>query len=240
VELLPTTPTFLNLLLLSGLCEKYDLSSLKIISYGTEPMAQSTLDRLKEMFPNVKFQQTYGLSELGVLRSKSKEDGSLWFKIGGEGYQTRVVNGLLEIKADSAMLGYLNAPSPFTDDGWFETGDMVETDGDYIRILGRKSDIINIGGEKVYPIEIESVIQELDNIAEVTVYGEKNDIIGNIVCAKIRLLHKEDKHEFIFRLKKYCKTKLPSYKVPIKVFIDTEQQVNNRFKKERHGNDSNN
>jgi long-chain acyl-CoA synthetase len=46
------------------------------------------------------------------------------------------------------MLGYLNAPSPFTEDGWFDTGDKVEVDGDYFRILGRDSEIINFGGQK--------------------------------------------------------------------------------------------
>ena len=71
---------------------------------------------------------------LGVLRSKSKSNDSLWVKVGGDGYETRIVDGILQIKAESAMLGYLNAPSPFTDDGWFITGDEVlEKDG-YIRI----------------------------------------------------------------------------------------------------------
>jgi long-chain acyl-CoA synthetase len=68
-------------------------------------------------------------------------------------------DGLLEIKAKSAMRGYLNAESPFTPDGWFKTGDAVEVDGEYIKILGRKSELINVGGEKVYPAEVESVIQ---------------------------------------------------------------------------------
>ena len=86
IELLPASPTFLNLLLLSGAYKNYDLSSLKIISYGTEPMSKGTLKRLKIIFPYVKLLQTYGLIELGVMRSKSEKDDSLWVKIGGEGY----------------------------------------------------------------------------------------------------------------------------------------------------------
>ena len=69
------------------------------------------------------------------------------------------------------MLGYLNAPSPFTDDGWFMTGDAVEQDGEYLRIRGRQSEIINVGGEKVHPAEVESAIQGIENVLEVTVYG---------------------------------------------------------------------
>lgn len=239
IELLPATPTFLNLLLVSRAYENYDLSSLKIISYGTEPMPQNTLNKLKEIFPNVRLQQTYGLSELGVLRSKSKEDGSLWVKIGGEGFDTRVVNGMLEIKADSAMVGYINAPSPFTEDGWFMTGDKVDVDDGYYRILGRESEVINVGGEKVFPVEIENIIQEMDNVAEVTVYGETNPIMGNIVCATVRLI--EEEPHFPVRLKKYCKGKLDNYKIPVKVIIDNKEQFNDRFKKIRHekGLDSN-
>lgn len=233
IELLPASPTFLNLLLMSEEYRQYDLSSLKVITYGTEPMPLSTLERLKKIFPAVKLQQTYGLIELGVLRSKSRSDDSLWVKIGGEGFETRIIDNLLEIKADSAMLGYLNAPSPFTEDGWFKTNDQVEVDGEWIKILGRKSEIINVGGEKVYPAEVESVIQELDNVAEVTVYGEKNPIMGNIVCAKVRLLIDEDKKLFTTRLKNHCRSKMVSFKIPVKVVINNEQQFSDRFKKKR-------
>ena len=233
VELLPASPTFLNLLLLSGTHEDYDLSSLKIISYGTEPMPESTLKRLKRIFPEVKLLQTYGLIELGVMQSKSEKDDSLWVKIGGEGYKTRIVDGILQIKAESAMLGYLNAPSPFTDDGWFDTGDEVLQKGDYIKILARKSEIINVGGEKVYPQEVENVIQEMDNVEEVTVYGEKNSVIGNIVCANVRIVKDEDKKVFTLRLKRICREKLQNYKVPVKVKFVVEKQYGERYKKIR-------
>ena len=196
-------------------------------------MPESTLKRLKKIFPEVKLLQTYGLIELGVMQSKSEKDDSLWVKVGGEGYKTRIVDDILQIKSDSAMLGYLNAASPFTDDGWFITGDEVLQKGDYIKILGRKSEIINVGGEKVYPQEVENVILELDNIAEVTVYGEKNLIMGNIVCAKVRLQKEEDKKSFITRFKKYCKERLQGFKVPIKVKIVDEQLYSERYKKNR-------
>lgn len=233
IEILPASPTFLNLLLISEAYKRYDLSSLKIITYGTEPMPQNTLNRLNQLFPNVKIQQTYGLIELGVLRAKSMSNDSLWVKVGGEGYDIRVIDGLLEIKAGSAMLGYLNADSPFTDDGYFKTGDSVEVNGEYIKILGRKSEIINVGGEKVYPQEIENVILEIENVSDVTVFKEKNAIIGNIVCANIKLKEQENKKEFIIKVKKYCKTKLQSFQVPVKIFIVEELEQNDRFKKKR-------
>ena len=233
IELLPASPTFLNLLLISEEFKNYNLSSLKLITYGTEPMHQSTLDRIHKIFPKVKLQQTYGLIELGVLRSKSRNDNSLWVKVGGDGYDIRIVNGLLEIKAKSAMLGYLNAPSPFTEDGWFKTGDQVEVDGEFIKILGRKSEIINVGGEKVYPAEVESLIQELENVAEVTVFGEKKYLLGNIDCARVRLIKAENIKLFKNRLNKYCSSRLHKFKIPVKIFLVDEIEKTQRLKKKR-------
>ncbi len=235
IEVLPATPTFLNLLLLSDSYEKYDLSSLKYITYGTEPMPKHTLNKLNIIFPNVKFLQKYGTTEVGTLRSKSESKDSDWVKIGGEGYQTRVVDGMLQIKADSAMLGYLNAPSPFTEDGWFHTGDEVEVKGDYYRIFGRRSEMINVGGEKVYPAEVEAVIQELDFVAEAIVTHEENMIMGNIVVAKVSIVDSDhDKKSIKKIIKQHCKTKLQEYKVPVKIEIYNKELHSKRFKKIRN------
>jgi acyl-CoA synthetase (AMP-forming)/AMP-acid ligase II len=233
VELLPVSPSFLNLMILSETYKKYDLSSLKLISYGTEPMPETTLKRAKKLFPDVRFQQTYGLIELGVLRSKSKSDDSLWVKLGGEGYDLRVVDNMLEIKAESAILGYLNAKSPFTFDGYFITGDQVEVDGEYYKILGRKSELINVGGDKVYPQEVENVILSMENVMEVTVYGQKHAIMGNIVCVKVILNNSEDNREFKRRLKEFCKDKLQPFKIPVKIEIEENVLHSHRFKKKR-------
>ncbi|NGP60486.1 fatty acid--CoA ligase family protein [Paenibacillus thiaminolyticus] len=233
IELLPTSPTFINLILLSEAYKRYDLSKLKMMSYGTEPMPESTLKRIGQILPHVKLLQTYGLSEVGILRSKSKSSDSLWVKIGGEGFDTRIVDGMLEIKSQSAMLGYLNAPSAFTEDGYFQTGDMVEVDGEYIRILGRKSEIINVGGQKVYPAEVESVILTVENVADVTVHAEKNLITGNIVCATVTLHKEEERKEVVRRIKSLCKQQLEAFKIPVRIYIMDGVQYSSRFKKLR-------
>jgi long-chain acyl-CoA synthetase len=238
VELLPTSPTFLNLVLLSDVYKKYNLSSLNLVTYGTEPMPKSTLKRFHAAFPKVQLLQTYGLSEIGILRSKSKSSDSLWVKIGGEDFETRVVDGLLEIKAKSAMMGYLNAKSPFTCSGWFKTGDQVEVDGEYIKILGRKSDIINVGGEKVYPAEVEGVLQDHEKIADVAVYGEKNALMGNIVCARIVPNGEVNTKELISNIKKFCKGRMQAYKVPVKIEVVKENLHGDRFKKMRRFEDA--
>lgn len=233
IETLPVSPTFINLLLLSEVYKNYNFSSLNLMTYGTEPMPESTLQHIHQLFPNVRLLQTYGLSELGVMRSKSKASDSLWVKIGGEDFKTRVVDGLLEIKAKSAMLGYLNAPSPFTEDGWFKTGDEVLVDGEYIKILGRKSDLINVGGLKVFPAEIESVLLTMEGVDDATVCGEASPLVGQIVKAKVKLSTNESLAEFRKRMRDFCKGKLENYKIPQKVVFVDEFMASSRFKKVR-------
>lgn len=232
-HVLPTSPTFLNLLLLSGAAEECDLSSLKLITYGTEPMPASTLEAMHKRFPAIKLQQTYGLSELGILRSKSRESNSLWVKVGGEDYQTKIVDGKLCIKSKSAMLGYLNAPSPFDEEGYMNTGDQVEQDGEWIRILGRESEIINVGGEKVYPAEVESVILQIAGVEDVAVYGISHPITGMTVAADIKISTSESLREFKVRLRKYCATEMPSFKTPSKIGLVDQFTHNARFKRMR-------
>lgn len=233
IETLPVSPTFINLLILSEAYKKYDFSSLNLMTYGTEPMPESTLQNVHRLFPKVRLLQTYGLSELGVMRSKSKSSDSLWVKIGGEDFQTRVVDGLLEIKSKSAMLGYLNAPSPFTEDGWFKTGDEVLVDGEYFKILGRKSELINVGGLKVFPAEIESVLLTMNGVEDVAICGEASPLVGQIVKARVKLSTNETLAEFRKRMRDFCKGKLENYKVPQKVVFVNEIMTNSRFKKVR-------
>jgi acyl-CoA synthetase (AMP-forming)/AMP-acid ligase II len=229
VTLLPTTPSFLALFLAAKLNVKYDLSSLEKISYGTEVMPQSLLEKLHKTFPNVKFQQTYGLSELGVLNSKSKSDNSTWVKLGGEGYALKVENGELWIKSEYSMLGYISENSALPSSGWFNTHDQVEVDGDFVRILGRDSDLINIGGQKVFPQEIEDVLLLHKNVTSVRVTGERHNLLGQIACAEVSLSEGADVSKG--ELRAFCKKHLASFKVPQQIRIVESIPLTHRMKK---------
>lgn len=233
VQVLPASPSFLNLLLLSGAHRQSDLSSLCYITYGAEMMPESALKRLVEELPHATILQKYGTTEVGTLRSRSRSSDSLWVKIGGEGYEWRVVDGKLQIKAQSAMLGYLNAPDPFTEDGWFITGDCVEVDGEYLRFLGRDSDIINVGGRKVYPTEVENVIADVPDVADAIVYGLPNPLLGHVVCAKVLVVGNESPETMRVRIRKHCAAELADYKVPARIVIADGPLANERSKKVR-------
>jgi acyl-CoA synthetase (AMP-forming)/AMP-acid ligase II len=233
VQVLPTSPTFLNLLLLSGACENADLSSLELITYGTENMPASTLAAISKKFPTTRLLQTYGLSEVGILRSKSKDSDSLWVKVGGKEFQTKIIDNRLWIKSESAMLGYLNAPSPFDAQGFLDTGDMVEQEGEWLKILGRQSELINVGGEKVYPAEVESVILAMQEVDDVVVYAQAHPITGMIVVADVKLITPEPLRDFKIKLRQYCTDKIPAFKVPKKINLIDDYTHNARFKRMR-------
>lgn len=233
-DLLPTTPTFLNMLFASGAWRRHDLSSIELITYGTELMPEATLKRVREAFPAATVKQTYGLSELGVLRSDSPDQNSTWLRVGGQGFETKIVDGTLWIRSASNMVGYLNAPDPFDDEGWMNTGDQVEERDGLVRFQGRKSELINVGGQKVLPIEVENVLLEAPNIREAAVYAAPHPLMGQVVAARVSLVEPEEESALTLRLRRYCRERLAKFKVPMRIEIAAgEDMANARYKKSR-------
>jgi long-chain acyl-CoA synthetase len=233
-ELIPATPTFFNLLHASGSWKNFDLSSVTLITYGTEVMPQATLEKIREMFPGAQLKQTYGLSELGVLRSKSPSGDSLWVRIGGDGFETKTVDGILWVRAQSNMIGYLNAANPFDSDGWLCTGDLVEEKDGYIRFLGRKTEIINVGGQKVFPVEVETVLLKAPNVREATAFAISHPILGQVVGVRLALEEDEDPEQMASRLRLHCKEHLARFKVPMRFEVAQHDDLrSSRFKKLR-------
>lgn len=233
VQALPVSPTFLNLLLLSGVYREFDLSSLEVVSYGSEVMPEALLTAWNRQFPNVRTVQAYGMSELGILPTRSKDSGSLLFTVRDGEVRYRIVDGLLEIQTKTAMIGYLNAPSPFTEDGWLQTGDEAEMEDGYIRILGRRSEIINVGGRKVYPAEVESILEQMEFIETAVVSGEPSGIMGQMVKATVKLTGEQPLTELRRQIWDFCRNKLPQYKIPQKIVITQETLTSSRMKKIR-------
>ena len=239
VELLPATPTFLSLLILSKAYLRYDLSCLRVISYGTETMSEALLAKLHELFPWVKLKQTYGLSEIGVVPTVSRSSDSTYFKIVGEQYKTKIISGILKIKAPSTMIGKIFFDEVKYDfeevshEQWFDTNDVVEQDGDFIRVLGRDSDIINVGGNKVYPAEVESCLFRHPVIAEAFVMPKKNPITGFSVHAKIVLCPGSDVETERVSIRRFVRELLPKYACPASYdFVDSLPKTS-RFKRDR-------
>lgn len=232
IMVLPSSPTFLNLILISQEYKNYDLSSLRMITYGTEIMPQSLLLKLKEVFPKVKFLQTFGTSETGISTTSSKSSNSLFMKLEDINGEYKIVENELWLRSKTQVLGYLNASmDSFTSDGWFKTGDLVEVDGEYIKIIGRAKEVINVGGQKVLPAEVESIILEMEEISDCMVYGEKNAITGQTVVCDVVL--NKNIENIKKRVRVFCKDRLDAYKIPTKVNVVDKTNFSDRFKKIR-------
>lgn len=227
VELLPTTPTFLRMLLISGAIPDRFPASIKIVTYGTERMDQPTLTQLCDALPDVDFRQTFGMSELGILRAKSKARNSLFMKIGGEGVETKIDEGVLKIRSETRMEGYMNAPTPFDDEGWYNTKDLVETEGDYIKIIGRDSDAINVGGLKFMAADVEAVALGLHGVRMVKAEGKPNPITGQHVVLTAEL---DETVISLEQLKSHLQDVLPKHMQPQR-YKSAKVDVGHRFKR---------
>ena len=231
VNILPTTPTFLNLLMIDESFDSSKLKSLKLITYGTERMSEVILNKLNLNLPKVKLLQTFGTSETGILKTQSKSSNSLFFKIVDDEKEYKILGDELYLRSKTQVNGYVNHNNDnFLIDGWYATGDLVETDEDgYIKIIGRKNKIINVGGLKVLPKEIEDVINSVNGVDDSTVFSEQNNIVGNIVCVKI-FTQLENTKELKLQIKSVCRKNLDKYKVPVKLFFE-KLEMTNRGKK---------
>ena len=121
-----------------------------------------------------------------------------------------------------------------TKDGWFNTGDMIETDAEgFMKVLGRKSDIINVGGEKVFPAEIESALAEIPFIKDCQVFAEKSLITGNIIVANVVSSSDKPFSDQKNEIRKLLHNKLNRYKIPVKFYFVDTIIYNDRMKKIR-------
>ena len=233
VNVLPASPTFLNLMLLSGTAQEHDLSTVEIIAYGAEAMPQKVLNRLAKAFPNAQLQQKFGTSETGAIRIKSIGNESLFFRIEDPDAQWKIVEGELWLKTPSRILGYLNAADTGLEaDGWYRTGDLVEADDHKnLRIIGRASAVINVGGQKVHPSEVEAILNEIEGIEAVNIYGMEAPITGSAVACEIVVSGDEGSRTWKRTIRNHCRSKLAPWKIPSSVKIVDSINVNMRMKK---------
>jgi len=234
VTVLPSTPTFLNLLLLASSHRLGDLSSLRLITYGTEPMPEALLARLRKVLPAVRLIQTFGTSETGVLKTESPDADSNYLRINDPNVEWKIVSDELWLRTPTQIHGYLNASNEkFTKDGWFMTGDKVEVGpNNTIRILGRTGEMINVGGEKLMPTEVESVILSVPGVIDCRVFGENNAMVGQTVVADIVVQDAQSWETLRALIRQTCRQSLSAYKVPTRLNLVTAISTN-RLKKQR-------
>ena len=194
---------------------------------------QAILDSLRRAFPEAVVSHAYASTEAGV--AFEVRDGLAGFPIEfvervRDGVEMKVRDGSLRIRSPRAAARYIGADAQLADrDGFVDTGDMVELRGDRYVFAGRRGGIINIGGLKVHPEEVEAVINRHPQVRMSLVHGKKNPVTGAIVVADVVLnelsptLQPEAGEGELNRVKgdilQFCRDALPRYKVPAAISI---------------------
>jgi acyl-CoA synthetase (AMP-forming)/AMP-acid ligase II len=190
---------------------------------------QAVLDGLKAAFPDSSVGHAYASTEAGV--GFAVNDGLEGFPadyLGNRnGVEMKVVDGSLRIRSTRTAHAYIgrNATALTDDDGFVDSGDIVELRGDRYYFVGRRGGIINIGGLKVHPEEIEAVINRHSDVRMSRAKSRKSPITGGIVVADVILADGTDParaQEIRDQILDQCRAQLASHKVPAVIrFVET-------------------
>jgi acyl-CoA synthetase (AMP-forming)/AMP-acid ligase II len=230
------TPSFWRKLLVQVTKSK-DIPQLKHITLGGEAVSQELLNRIAKIFPGISITQIYASTEMGAcFYVKDKKAGLsnqvLESKPGP--VQAKIVDGELYLKSQRAMRGYLNQSKAIDSEGWYATGDMVELKGDRIYFAGRRQEIINVGGFKVYPQEVEEVIYSVPGVLHARVSAQASGVLGQLVRADIEIAPNADKKEVQDKILETCQKKLARPKVPRILEITSNLVQGSKIKRDTH------
>ena len=222
-------PSFYEMLLDHANALNYSLESLRILEAGGAAVAASTLERLEARF-GASFMPVWGSTEttgvgLALLPTAQRELGTTGQPLAG--YRVRVVDsrgrdcepgviGEMWVQGDALCAGYVNNAEETNSlfvDGWYQTRDLVRwTELGSIEFVGRQSEMLKIGGIRVYPLEIEQVIAQHPAVRTVVVVRSEERVRGEIARAIVQLNSGAELDAK--RLAQYCRDRMAVYKVP--------------------------
>ena len=209
------TPTFYKLLIDGG----FVYNNIKQLTLGGEVSENYLLNKLTINFPNAKVTNIYASTEFGTLLTTNGQ----YFKI------TEKNHNLVKI-VDDEIVVHSSLLSQDTNLEWFNTGDKIEwVDDDNFKIVGRQTNMINVGGVKVNPIKVENLINSLEYVLISFVYGIKNSLMGNVVSVDLVLKFDKSIKDIKFDLRNL----LEPYEVPLKINIVEKININSTGKIDR-------
>ncbi len=217
------TPTFYRLLL------PYERAYENVVrvTLGGEKSDQHLYDSIKKIFPNARINNVYASTEAGTLFA-AKGDCFQIPELARDKY--KVVDG--ELLIHKSLLGS-SSSFKFTED-FYHSGDLIEwvdeTAG-LFRFKSRKNELINVGGYKVNPNEVETAIMDIEGVKQAMVYGRANSILGNVLCAEVVLEPGSEMQEL--DIKKHLNALLQDFKIPRKIKFVDEISLTRTGKKKR-------
>jgi acyl-CoA synthetase (AMP-forming)/AMP-acid ligase II len=198
----------------------------KYVRLSGEIVDQKILDNLRAAFPNATIVHAFASTEAGV--GFEVQDGLAGFpaeiiRTESAGVQIKIEGDSLRIRSKRTASRYLGSDTLATDDGFVDTGDLVELHGDRYYFIGRRDGVINVAGAKVHPEEIESVLNRHPLVQMSIVKARKNPITGAVIVAEIVIKSIKD-NDTIFdaaafksELIEMCQSVLAPYKVPASI-----------------------
>jgi len=222
-NILSGTASFWRKVLMSSNLDKLNF---RVITLGGEIADESVLKALRNKFSNSKIIHIYASTEAGV--GFSVHDGLAGFpidylKFGFGDVSFKISNNnTLMIKNKKQVQQYIGENKLYENDGYIDTGDIVEIRNDRVYFLGRDSGSINVGGNKVQPEEVEHILLDSGLLSAAFVYPKKNPMMGNLVCADVVLKNKADDKKIVkTELLRYCREKMENFKIPALIkFVD--------------------
>lgn len=214
------TPSFYRLLLPVD----RPLPAVKSVTLGGESADAPLLARLAALFPNARIHNVYASTEAGTLLVAEGDTFAI-----AHGLEDKVVLREGKLTVHRSLLGEFAGGAAAGD--WYDTGDVVEIVSEQplrFRIIARERDWVNVGGSKVNPHEVEAVLGEHTGVAQVRVFGRKNSVMGNILCAEVVLAKPKDGGRWAedgpvteANLREFASARLQPFKVPRMIrFVD--------------------
>lgn len=206
------TPTFYRLLL----PYEKDYPSVIRVTLGGEKSDKHLYENIKKIFPNAKINNVYASTEAGSLFAANGDCFQIPEKIRDK---FLVVND--ELLIHKSLLG--KSDSFNFDDDYYHSGDLIEwvdKEKGIFRFKSRKNELINVGGYKVNPGEVEDAINSIEGVRQSLVYGKANSILGNVLIAEVQL--ENDVEITDIEIRKKLKQQLQDFKIPRKIiFVET-------------------
>lgn len=198
------TPTFYRLLLpVDQVCP-----SVERLTSGGERFDGKVFESLSHMFPNAKIVNVYASTEAGTVFASDGDTFSV-----KANFKNLVKFENDELYLHKTIMGSSNTIQ-LQQDEWYATGDLIQIlSKDPIRFIfiSRKNEMINVGGYKVNPGEVEDVLKMIDGVKQAHVYGKKNSLLGNIICADILKINSEITEPDIRAI---LQNKIQDFKIP--------------------------
>ena len=184
-----------------------------------EIVDQAILDHLGRTYPGANIVHAFASTEAGV--AFEVRDGKAGFPASLIGNpclhaELEVAGGTLHIRSGRTAKGYIGSPSGGSD-GWVDTGDLVKQQGDRYYFTGRKEGVINVGGQKVYPEEVENILTLHPSIHMARVWARRSPVTGSLVAADIMLEPAAVLTDIRDDLIEHCRRHLPAWKVPASI-----------------------